>query len=207
MQALAVLWLFALQAPARAQDEPPADSLNTGSDWRHIVLYDVDEFPPGFPVINPYNVLALFMAQTPVLDHTGKPHAHGHVIQVIVDGGNGVQDPPHADGTPGGDDSLAYGNFNMIRLLGDVEARDPKASTGKFTAWKYFIPYFPDRAYYLRLWEGDNVATAPYYQDTVEYFSDMDRGGSMIRFREGPPIDVDWKFGPSKARPKPAPKK
>jgi hypothetical protein len=207
MHALAALWLFAMQPSVHAQADTFSDSLNTGVEWRHIILYDVDEFPPGFPVINPYNVLALFMSQTPILDHAGKPHVHGHVIQVIVDGGNGIQDPPNPDGSPGGDDSLAYGNFNMIRMLGDMDARDPKGRSGRFVTWKYFIPYLPDRAYYLRLWEGDNVATAPYYQDAVEYVSDLDRGGSMIRFREGPPIDVDWKFGPSQPRPQPTPKK
>jgi hypothetical protein len=207
MHALAALWLFAMLPSAQAQPDMGSDSLYSESEWRHIILYDTDEFPPGFPVINPYNVLALFMADTPILDHTGKPHAHGHLIQVIVDGGNGIQDPPNPDGTPGGDDSLAYGNFNMVRLMGGLGSTDTKGRTGQFVTWKYFIPYLPDRAYYLRLWEGDNVATAPYYQDTVEYVSDVDRGGTMIRFHEGPPIDVDWKFGATHPRPQPAPKK
>jgi len=207
LHALAVLWLFALPPLVCAQDDPPPDSLSSGSEWRNIILFDVDDFPPGFPVINPYNVLALFTSLTPIPDHTGQPHAHRHVIQVIVDGGNGLQDPPNPDGTPGGDDSLAYGNFNMIELRGVTEPWDPKGRSGQFATWKYFIPYFPDRAYYLRLWEGTNVATAPYYQDSVEYFAEVDRGGAMIRFHEGPPIDVDWKFGPSQPRPKPAPKK
>jgi hypothetical protein len=205
---LAALSLFALSPSVRAQENLPADSQRPESEWRNLILFDADEFPTGFPVINPYNVLAQMMTQTPIPDHTGKPHMNGHVIQVIVDGGNYLQDPPNADGTPGGDDSLAYGNFNMILMRGDEgPTADFKARSGKFVSWKYFIPYFPDRAYYLRLWEGDKVATAPYYQDSVEYFAEVDRGGAMIRFHEGPPVDVDWKFGPSKPRPKPVPKK
>jgi hypothetical protein len=202
-----ILWLLTATPPVHAQEAMPADTLPTGSRWRNIILFDVDDFPPGFPVVNPYNVLASMTALTPIPDHTGKPHAHGHVIQVIVDGGNYIQDPPNPDGTPGGDDSLAYGNFNMILLRGEQEPWDPKGRSGKFVSWKYFIPYIPDRAYYLRLWEGDSVATAPYYQDSIEYYAEVDRGGGMIRFHEGPPIDVDWKFGPSKPRPKPAPRK
>jgi hypothetical protein len=207
MHFLAALWLLAMSPLVRAQEYAPPDSQQAGSEWRNIILYDVDDFPPGFPVINPYNVIALMMTQTPIPDHTGNPHAHGHLIQVIVDGGNYLQDPPNPDGTPGGDDSLAYGNFNMILLRGEQEPWDPKGRSGKFVSWKYFIPYLPDRAYYLRIWEGDKITTAPYYQDTVEYFAEVDRGGAMIRFHEGPPIDVDWKFGPSKPRPKPAPQK
>jgi hypothetical protein len=207
MSLLMVLGLLALSPAVLAQENVPPDSQRMGSEWRNIILFDGDDLPPGFPEINPYNVLALMMSQTPIPDHTGAPHVNGHLIQVIVDGGNYVQDPPNPDGTPGGDDSLAYGNFNMIQLRGNQEPWDPKGRSGLFSSRKYFIPYLSDRAYYLRLWEGDKVATAPYYQDTVEYYADVDRGGAMIRFHEGPPIDVDWKFGPSKPRPKPTPHK
>lgn len=205
---LAVLVSLALQTNTRAQQTMQPDSQSSESQWRKLLLFDRDQLPPGFPQVNPYNILASFNSwKQPIPDHSGKPHAHGHLIQVIVDGGNYIQDPPNPDGTPGGDDSIAYGNFNMIRLLGIDEPPDAKGKTGMFMSAKYFIPFVPDRAYYLRLWEGDNIATAPYYQDTIEYDAEVDRGGSMLRPPPGPPIDVDWTFGPSKPRPKPAPKK
>jgi hypothetical protein len=175
------------------------------------LVFDTDRAPYELAV-NPYNIMASQNCWTkPVLDHNGNPHHHGHLIQVLVDGGNGIQDPPNPDGSPGGDDSLAYANFNMIRLNGLDSEIDLTASTGMFFSQKYLVPYMqPPRAYYLRLWEGDNVAAAPYYQDTVEYSTDGgDRGGSMITPRGGTPMDVDWTFGPSKVRPKaqPDPKK
>lgn len=208
MHIVAVFGLFAVPQTLCAQENAADTTKPVVTDLRSMILFDNDPFPDGYPQINPYNVLALFTCwKTPILDHTGKPHKHNRVIQVIVDGGNGVQDPPNPDGTPGGDDSLAYGNFNMIRVLGADGLFDPKGQSGFFITQKYFIPYLPDRAYYLRFWEGEDVATAPYYQNSVEYVSDNDRGGSMIRFYSSPPIDVDWKFGPSKPRPTIAPKK
>lgn len=204
----AILLSCSLQVGVRAQQGASPDSQKTDSYWRSLIFSDRDPLPPGFPQVNPYNILASFNSwKQPVLDHTGKPHAHGHIIQVIVDGGNYRQDPPNPDGSPGGDDSMAYGNFNLIRLLGIDEPTDPKGRTGMFMSAKYFIPFFPDRAYYLRLWEGDNIATAPYYQNTIEYDAEVDRGGSMLRPPPGPPIDVNWTFGPSQPWPKPAPKK
>jgi hypothetical protein len=205
---LAVLVSVALQSNTYAQQTVPADSQPGESHWRKMLLADRDPLPPGFPQVNPYNILASFNSwKQPILDHSGKPHAHGHMIQVIVDGGNSLQDPPNSDGTPGGDDSMAYGNFNLIRLMGIDEPPDPKGRSGMFMSAKYFIPFLSDRAYYLRLWEGDNIAAAPYYQDTIEYDAEVDRGGSMLRPPPGPPIDVNWTFGPSKLRPKSAPKK
>lgn len=160
------------------------------------------ELPPGWPEGNPYNTLAFMSSgDVAVLDHKGQPHSHGHVVHVIMDGGNNRQDPPNPDGSPGGDDSLAFGNFNMIRVLGVDGADDPKGKSGKFYSQKFFIPYVPNRAYYLRIWEGADPVTAPYYQDTIEYISDDDRGGAMIRLKSDKPHDVYWTFGPSKLRP------
>ena len=204
----AVLICLIVQNNVQAQPSAASDSQKTDSHWRSLLIADRDQLPPGYPQVNPFNILASFNQwNQPVLDHTGKPHAHGHIIQVIVDGGNYIQDPPNPDGTPGGDDSMAYGNFNMMRLLGIDEPPVLKGQSGMFMSAKYFVPFLSDRAYYLRLWEGDNVATAPYYQDTIEYDAEVDRGGSMLRPPPGPPIDVNWTFGPSKPRPKPAPKK
>lgn len=168
------------------------------------VFFDTDTLPSE-QAINPYIILASQNSWSkPILDHTGKPHHHGHLVQVIVDGGNGLQDPPNPDGSPGGDDSLAYGNFNMLRLTGIDSKLDLSGESGMFFSDKFFIPYQqPPRAYYLRLWEGDDVATAPYYQDTIEYKTDGgDRGGGMISLHGGIPCEVDWTFGASKPRPK-----
>ena len=205
-QLAAAALLLALGASAGAADTPgkkqwPAPKDPT--DYR-VIVFDSDDPPPWFPEdANPFSKLASMNSwTTPVLDHTGQPHAHGHLIQLVMDGGNGLQDPPNADGTPGGDDSLAYGNWNMLRLLGlDAPASN---RTGMFYSLRYFVPFYQNRAYYLRLWEGDDVAIAPYYQDTVEYDYGNDRGGTMLRIPEGGPVDVDWKFGPSKPRPKAA---
>ncbi len=206
-QLVAAVVLFVGLLPALAADNPvkkqwPAPEDPT--DYR-IIVFDSDDPPPWFPEANPYNRLASMNSWTaPVLDHSGKPHAHGHLIQVLMDGGNGVPDAPHPDGTPGGDDSLAFGNWNMMRLLGVDTPPVPDGKSGMFFSLRYFVPFSPNRAYYLRLWEGDDIAIAPYYQDTVEYDFGNDRGGAMLRIPEGGPVDVDWKFGPSKPRTKPA---
>lgn len=202
-----IVLIAMLCAPLWAAGNAPKPVLEKAKvDTNRPVLFDTDDPPPYLPQINPYSLLASMNSwTTPVLDHTGKPHKHGHVIQIIVDGGNGKQDPPNFDGTPGGDDSMAYGNFNMIRLVGlDVPTRMDTAS-GMFYSQRYFIPFLAGRAYYLRLWEGDNIATAPYYQDTKEYDAGEDRGGAMITLAIPHPVDVDWKFGPSIPRP-PSPK-
>jgi len=172
---------------------------------RQTIVWDNQtDMPAGWPEGNPYNILYAMSCQAkPALDHTGLPHQHGDVAQVIVDGGNGIQDPPNPDGSPGGDDSLAFGSFNMIVLLGLDGLEDLKGRTGQFYSRKYFAPLTPNRAYYLRLWEGDNPATAPYYQDTVEYVTSDDHGGVMIRLSSGYPHEIDWTFGPSNPRPTP----
>jgi hypothetical protein len=212
MQVIALLMLVAIvSARSFGQTESEQTTGKPTFFKGREVVFDTDTLIPD-RAINPYSVLASQNSWTkPVLDHTGKPHHHGHLIQIIVDGGNGIQDPPNADGSPGGDDSLAYANFNMIRMRGSDEPYDLKGATGMFASWRFFVPFVPPpRAYYLRIWEGDNVATAPYYQNTIEYKADTnDRGGAMIVLRSGPPIEVDWTFGPSKPRPTgvPDPKK
>jgi hypothetical protein len=201
MQLIAAIVLFAAM-PSILRSEP-APPTRPSWDGTRILLYDTEDAPPGYPATNPYNTLATMNSwSAPVLDHTGKPHKHGNLIQIVMDGGNLKQDPPNADGSPGGDDSIAYGNFNMMRVLGVDNSADSLGQSGLFVSWKYFIPYLPGRAYYLRLWEGKNVATAPYYQDTIEYECGTDRGGAMVQLKDGPPLDFDWKFGPSKPRPK-----
>lgn len=168
-----------------------------------ILIYDTEEMPDWFPHNNPQNVLVhLYCEKYPVLDHTGQPHDHGHVIQVIQDGGNGLQDPPNTDGSPGGDDSLAWGNFNMIRLGGIAMPPLEEGKTGQFYSQKLFIAFDPDGAYYLRVWEGDDVSTAPYYQNSVEYWTDQDHGGAMMRITPNELADSDWRFGKSIPRPK-----
>lgn len=205
LQIVAAIGLFAMVTHSFAVDTLPVTA--PADDPRPLIL-DTEEPPPGYPQMNPFNVLAsLNCWGDPILDSKGQPHKHGHLIQVIMDGGNMIQDPPNPDGTPGGDDSMAYGNFNMIRLCGLEEMNDTTGQSGLFMSWRYFIPYQPRRAYYLRLWEGNNVATAPFYQDTEEYTAGIDRGGALISPREGTPIDVDWKFSVPKPRPQANPKK
>jgi hypothetical protein len=184
--------VFAIAFSAQAQVD------RTQVVWDSLIV-----MPPGWPESNPYNILySMNCSIKPALDHTGKPHHHGHVVQLIMDGGNNIQDPPNPDGTPGGDDSLAFGNFNMIRVLGVDGSDDPNGQTGTFYSKKFFVPQTPPgRGYYLRLWEGADPATAPYYQDTIEYTTDDDRGGALIRLKSGMPHDVDWAFGPSQPRP------
>jgi hypothetical protein len=173
------------------------------------VFTDTDiELPADYDKSNPYTILAEMINVDPVMDHTGKPHDHGHWIQIIRDGGNFIQDPPNPDGSPGGDDSLAWGNFNMFQLCG--HDWNPKGKSGQFASQKYFIPYYPDGLYYLRLWEGDPMK-GQYYQDTQRYRSMFgNQGGSMIRIAPATmqgPVDVEWFFGPSVERPKAEKKK
>jgi hypothetical protein len=151
--------------------------------------------------------MALWVAFTdPVLNQAGKPHAMGDVFQVLVDGGNGVQDLPNPDGSPGGDDSLAFGNYNLFRINGLEDPALVGKDIGLYFAHKYFIPFVMGRGYYLRLWEGKDAKTAPYYQDTKEYKTEVDAGGAFYFFKENaPPIDVEWKFTASKPRPKKTP--
>lgn len=166
-------------------------------------LFDTEDPPPELAMLNPYIVL-VSMNQwfQPILDHAGNPHEAGHVIQLIRDGGNGIQDPPRPDGLPGGDDSLAYGNFNMMRVSSAEDSPDGSGRKGLFYSNKFFVTYQPpDRAYYLRIWEGDNVATAPYYQDSIEFVGERDRGGAMIFLPTGEPMETQWTFGLSKPRP------
>jgi hypothetical protein len=173
---------------------------------RTLVVWDsLVVMPAGWPEENPYIIMySMTCMSKPALDHTGQPHKHGNVVQVIMDGGNNVQDPPNLDGTPGGDDSLAFGNFNTFRVLGIDGLNDYSGRTGTFFSQKFFIPFLANRLYYLRLWEGPDPKTAPYYNETVEYSTEDDRGGAMLRFKSGVPHDVDFTFGPSKARPQPA---
>jgi hypothetical protein len=208
MQWLAAFVLIGALTGLTMAEKTPARAKKPNWDGSRIILFDTDTLPPGYPETNPYNILvSLNSWSTPVLDHTGKPHHHGHVVQVIMDGGNWKQDPPNPDGSPGGDDSMAFGNFNMTRIMGVEDMYDSLGQSGLLSSWKYFVPFQPGRAYYLRLWDGNSVASAPYYQDTIEYDGGSDRGGAIAQFREGVPMDVDWKFGPCKPRPKPdAPK-
>lgn len=181
-------------------------SVFAATPGKRIELFDLDETPDGYPLENPFSTMALFVSFTdPIPMHDGKPHPLGNVFQVLVDGGNGVQDPPHADGSPGGDDSLAYGNFNIFRINGLEDPNMVGKDSGLFFAHKYFIPFVLGRGYYLRLWEGKDVKTAPYYQDTKEYRTETDAGGGFYFFKEfAPPIDVEWKFTASKPRPQQA---
>jgi hypothetical protein len=176
---------------------------------RSAIIFDGDNLPAGWPEDNPFNILASMNSWTkPVLDHAGKPHAHGHVVQLIVDGGNGLQDAPRPDGSPGGDDSLAYGNFNMVRVEGVTGDSTKDGHSGMFYSQKYFIPLVPERSYYMRLWEGNDSKMAPFYQDTIEYSTADDKGGAMVHLKPGLPIDIDWTFGRSQPRPvSAAPKK
>ena len=167
-------------------------------------MWDTDSLPGYITDDNPFRMLALMVAfEHPVLDHRGKPHRHGNIVQIIEDGGNGRQDEPRPDGSPGGDDSLAFGNFNMFRIWGLEMPSDSAAATGLFWSRRYFVPYIESRRYYLRVWEGNDLKTAPYYQDSREYKSETDQGGAMYFMRSNSmPTDVEWQFGPAKPRPK-----
>jgi hypothetical protein len=165
-----------------------------------------DNEPSTPDMANPFGVVVQMYATQPVMDHLGKPHQHGHVIQLIQDGGNRVQDPPKLDGSPGGDDSLALGNFNMFQLLGLSSPNDIKGKSGQFYSRKYFIPFVRDAVYYLRIWEGDDVATAPYFQNSSEYRNTGtgDQGGGLVTISPktfAGPQELDWLFGKSISRP------
>jgi len=169
---------------------------------KNQIMWDNGVLPPNWPKENPYGMYATMNCTVkPVLDHTGKPHHHGHVAQLIMDGGNGVQDPPKVDGMPGGDDTLAFGNFNMVRILGLDAYDDPNGETGTFYSKRAFVPFVPNRSYYMRVWEGPDPNSAPYYQDTIEYTTSDDHGGAMFTPSPGLPTEVDWVFGVTKPRP------
>ena len=190
-----LLTLFAASAMAR-------DVVKGREVW-----YDTDmDVARDEAVGNPYGLLVLLYSDRPVLDSKGELHSHGHLMQVIVDGGNGVQDPPNLDGTPGGDDSLALGNFNTLYLAGQEYPLVMEGKTGLFGSVKFFVPYIDDRVYYLRLWEGGDPAKAPFYQDTHEYVSTIgDQGGGLVRISSrnyAGPQELNWTFGKSQPRPK-----
>ena len=170
------------------------------------VFKDTDETPDrDVEMGNPFNMLVLMYTDQPVMNSKREPHDHGGLIQLIIDGGNGVQDLPNEDGSPGGDDSLAWGNFNIFYLAGHEYPPQMEGKTGLFGSVKFFIPYSDDGVYYLRLWEGGDPAKAPFYQDTYEYVSTIgDQGGGLVRLSSrnyAGPQEVNWTFGPSKPRP------
>ncbi len=171
------------------------------------VHFDTEDNPTrDVEMGNPFNMLVLMYTDKPVKDSKGDPHGHGHLIQLMIDGGNGVQDQPNPDGTPGGDDSLAIGNFNYLYLAGHDYPPNMDGKTGLFGSVKFFIPYVDDGVYYLRLWEGGDPAKAPFYQDTREYVSTVgDQGGGLVRLASrnySGPQELNWTFGPSQPRPK-----
>lgn len=183
-----------------------------GDDWweKKIkgrgVHFDYEELPPDEDLGNPYVILVEFIQETPIPMHNGHPHPFGHIIQVIRDGGNHMIDQPNPDGSPGGDDSLAWGNFNHSRIGAFGLSPSDTMYYGMWVTQRYFISFHEDGVYYLRLWEGDNPETAPYYQDSVEYSTTTgDTGGAMARISPRlfyGPHDIYWKFGKSVERPK-----
>lgn len=148
---------------------------------------------------NPYRTLySMNSWTTPVLDHNGKPHKDGHIIQIIADGGNGIQDPPNPDGSPGGDDSMAVGNFSIQYINGEKHIAGG-LEPGMFMGMMYFVPYNANQTIYLRIWEGADPAAAEYYQDAEEYTTFRgNRGGMMIALQPSDLDDIDWLFGHSK---------
>lgn len=148
---------------------------------------------------NPYDVLySMNSWTTPVLDHNDKPHADGHAIQLIMDGGNGIQDPPNLDGSPGGDDTMAVGNFN-VQYTNGAKHKAEGLEAGMFMGMRYFVPYKPYSSIYLRLWEGSDPTVARYYQDTADYTTFRgNSGGPIIDLQTEYLDDIDWRFGPSK---------
>lgn len=167
---------------------------------------DLQEFDPdSIPVCErakeDYNPFTAFYSMNswtvPVLDHKGNPHVDGHAIQIIADGGNGIQDPPNSNGSPGGDDSLADGNFSMQFVNGKKHDTEGVVR-GMFVGMWYFVPYKDRQVIYLRIWEGSDPAEAEYYQDSEEYTTYQGNiGGRMIELLPGFADDVDWRFGPS----------
>jgi hypothetical protein len=148
---------------------------------------------------NPFGALYSMNSWTkPVLDHVGKSHKDGDMIQIIADGGNGVQDPPNPDGSPGGDDMPADGNFNVQFVNGAKHSLDG-LEPGMFMGMCYFIPYELQHAVYLRVWEGADPSVSGYYEDSEEYVTYLgDRGGAMIQLQTGVLDNIDWRFGASK---------
>jgi hypothetical protein len=196
LQFLALVLLFAIMGL-------PSSAI---ADNGNPIRWDKDPLPPEEGSKNPFNILVFMYTTQPILDHLGEPHNHGHVIQLIQDGGNRIQDPPDPDGTPGGDDSLALGNFNMIKMRGIEYPYAPDGKTGQFYSVKYFVPFVRDAVYYLRIWEGDDVATAPYYQNSSEYRNPVtsDQGGGLVSISPrtfSGPQELDWIFGKSVPRP------
>ncbi len=192
MQILALILLFAIiHNPSTAEELGGRKIV-----WDRDTL-SADEIPE-----NPFNMLVFMYTTQPIKDHLGENHTHNHIIQVIQDGGNRLQDPPNPDGSPGGDDSLALGNFNSVRMRGVKHPYPPDGKSGQFYSKKYFVPELRDEVYYLRIWEGDDVATAPYYQNSSEYVnpSTGDQGGGLVtispRTIQGPQ-ELDWLFGKS----------
>jgi hypothetical protein len=172
---------------------------------RHV-YFDDEDVPLDQDLGNPYVILVEFIQETPILMHDGQPHPIGHIVQVIRDGGNHKIDPPNADGSPGGDDSLAWGNFNHSRIGAFGLSPTDTMYFGMWVTQRYFISFHEDGVYYLRLWEGVNPETAPYYQDSIEYSASTgDNGGAMARITPRlfyGPQDIFWKFGRSVERPK-----
>ena len=147
---------------------------------------------------NPFNSLYLMNSWKPILDHEGELHRDGHLIQIIADGGNGIQDPPNLDGSPGGDDTLAEGNFYAQFVNGEKRGSSG-LMLGMFMGPRYFIPYKPNTTIYLRLWEGQDPAIAEYYQNSAEYTTHRGNVGGPIIALQSDYIDqVDWRFGLSK---------
>ncbi len=148
---------------------------------------------------NPYRTLCCMYSSEPVLDHNGEAHKDGHVIQIIADGGNGIQDPPNLDGSPGGDDSLAAGNFNIQYVNGEKHSAEG-LGPGMFMGMAYFISYKLNQTIYLRIWEGPDPSGAEYYQDSREYTTTFgNSGGSMITLRTQYSDEIDWRFSRSMA--------
>ena len=198
LQFLALVMLFAIGALVASA---------IAGESERAILWDKDPLPAELANTNPFNILVQMYATQPVMDHLGKPHHHGHAIQLIQDGGNRLQDPPNPDGSPGGDDMLASGNFNMIQVLGLEAPNSLDGKTGQFYSAKYYVPGIRDAVYYLRIWEGNEVATAPYYQNSTEYRNPGtgDQGGGLVaispRTFPAGPQELDWLFGKSIPRP------
>ncbi len=166
-----------------------------------------DEFDPDSIAFHPKAVGNYNPTQTlcgmnswlsPVLDHNGNPHPDGHIIQIIADGGNGIQDPPNLDGSPSGDDTLAEGNFNIQYING--EKHIPHGlSAGMFIGMFYFISYKPNQSIYLRIWEGRDPSKAEYYQDSREFTTERgNSGGHMFAPHPNRVESVQWLFSESK---------
>ena len=153
----------------------------------------------GIKPYNPFGSLyRMHSWTTPVLDHEGKPHKDGHIIQIIVDGGNGIQDPPRFDGNPGGDDTLADGNFYAQFINGEKNVPVGLAP-GTFYGTVYYIPYKANQSIYLRLWEGQYPGVAEYYQDSEEYKTTRGNvGGPIIAVQPEVVDQIEWRFGQSK---------